>query len=201
MLSLVFVKNIRNQRWVYWLTWLVAGSLMSLAALGRGVASVCIAAAAAAAIAWLYAYLRTSFIKINGHIYTYTIPNSRPDPPGDGSPPPPVLSPDDAYGNVLTAPKLWWTNVVFVCAASILALDLGMSPPTLGATVLAIVLLAITGYLDAREGSPIARRQFLQLGLIAVASIPVFLAPPIAYALLYWTRGGSFRLSHRDAEA
>lgn len=54
------------------------------------------------------------------------------------------------------------------------------------------------GYLDAREGFPVARRQFLQLGLIVVTSIPVFLAPPIAYVLLYWTRGGSFRISSRD---
>ena len=199
MLSLIFVKNVRYARRVYWLSWLVAGGLISLAALDRGVGSVCIAAAAAGSIACVYAYFRTSYIKINNRIYAYAIPNSRPDAPRDGSSPPPVSAPPpDSYRDFVTAPKLWWTHVVFVCAAAFLAWQVGVRAETLGMTILAGVMLSFTGYLDAREGFPIARRQFIQLALIAIASIPVFLAPLISYVLVYWARGGSFRLTYRD---
>jgi hypothetical protein len=194
----IFLHNIRVERRLYWTCWLMGSTIMALAFIDRGWRSVAWGLAAGLVGAVIVAYFRTSYIKINGRIYAFSIPDSRPDPPRDGSPPPPATPPPhDAY-RTLTAPKFWWTLAIFTCTAGFLAWDIGMSPPTLGTAVLASVLLAISGYLDARQGFPIARRQFLQLGLIIVGSIPVFLAPPIAYVMLYWTRGGSFRLSYDD---
>jgi hypothetical protein len=194
----IFLNNIRVERRLFWACWLMGSIIMAFALADRGWTSVVWGLAAGLVGAVIVAYFRTSYIRINGRTYAFSIPDSRPDPPRDGSPPPPATPPPhDAY-RTLTAPKFWWTLAVFTCTAGFLAWDMGMSPPTLGATVFACALLALTGYLDAREGFPIARRQFIQLGLIVIASIPLFLAPPIAYVLLYWTRGGSFRLSYHD---
>lgn len=195
----IFLNNIRIERCLFWTCWLMGTSVMAFALTDRGWKSVVWGLAAGLAGAVIVAYFRTSYLKIGGRIYAYTIPYSRPDPPRDGSPlPPSTPPPRDAYRNILTAPKFWWTLAVITCTAGVLAWDLGMSPTTLGTAVLASALLGVTGHLDAREEFPIARRQFLQFGLIVIASIPVFLAPPISYVLIYWARGGSFRLSYRD---
>ncbi|MGH3640563.1 MAG: hypothetical protein ACRDUX_16220 [Mycobacterium sp.] len=149
-------------------------------------------------MAFLYAYLRTTYVKIGGRIYTYTLFRNRPDPPLDGFPPPPLPAPPvDAYGNVLTAPKLWWTITAFSVAAGALATSQGRTAVTIAGGAVVVVLLALVGYVDAREGFPICRGQHVQLALTAIVSIPLFLLPPLAYAATYWGAGGRHHSDHR----
>jgi hypothetical protein len=105
-----------------------------------------------------------------------------------------------AAGNFLTAPKFWWALAFFGCPAGLSALELGMSGTTLGLTALTGGMLALIRHFDACEGFPIARRQFIQLAVIVLSSIPVFLVPPLAYVMTYWAAGGSFRFSYRDKD-
>jgi hypothetical protein len=196
-----FTHKIRVERRIYWTSWLLGTPTMALALLDRGPQYVALGLAAGAAAAAVIAYIRTSYIKIGGRIYAYTIRNSWPDPPSDGSPPSPMSPPPpDAYRNFLTAPKYWWTLAILSLAASYAALAIGMSGATLGLTALAAGMLALTGHLDARERFPIARRQHLQLAVIVIASILVFLVPPLAYAMTYWAAGGRSISSHPNED-
>jgi hypothetical protein len=185
-LSSIFINNIRVERRTYWVSWSLASSLISLSLVDRGWRAVAIGAAACVGMAFLYAYLRTSYIKIGGRIYTYTLFRNRPDVAIDGTaeaavPP----SPTDAYGNFLTAPKLWWTIVVFALPAASLAMALGLAAATIGGGLFVTTVMAFTGYIDAYEGFSVARRQRAQLAFITVASIPLLLLPLLAYAMAY----------------
>ena len=197
----VFVNRIRLERLIYWLSWLLATSLISASVLDRGWRSVALIAGVCAGAAFLYAYMRTSYVKIGGRVYAYTLFNSRPDPPDDGSPPPVPDRPTDAYGNFLTASKYWWTIAVFSIIAGFLAIHDGRTAVVIGAAVALVALLAPTGLVDAREGFPVCRHQYLQLVVIVAASIPVFLLPPLAYAVTYWASGGSRRPCASDNDA
>lgn len=130
----------------------------------------------------LYAYLRTSYIKIGGRIHTYTLFRNRPDGPSDSAAPPP---PPDAYGNVLTAPKYWWTIALLALAAASLALAQGATAASAGGGLFVASSMAFTGYIDAYEGFSIARRQRIQLAITTVASVPLLLVPLLAYAIAY----------------
>jgi hypothetical protein len=198
LLSLLFVRDVRYARRVYWLSWASAGSVMSLAVVDRGLPSVCLAAVAAMGFASLYAYFRTSYIKFGGRVFAFTIPDSRPDPPRDGSAPLLPPAPLDSYRSLITAPKLWWTLAVVTFAAAYAGFELDISGATLGLTAFVTVIFSLIGHWDAREHFPIARRQFIQLSLIVVASIPIFLIPPVAYFATYWAAGGSFKMSRNS---
>ncbi|MCV7282838.1 hypothetical protein H7J88_24690 [Mycolicibacterium flavescens] len=195
MLSAAFTKEAQCARRVYWLSWLAAGAFMALAAADRGVASSCIVAGAAAVFALMYAYLRTPYVRLGDRIYAYTIPDSRPDSP-DGSNEPPPLPPDCYYG-YLTAPKMWWTLALITCVLAFTRVELGLSSATLGLGAFTVGALALAGHVDARARFALARRQWVPLAIIVTASVPLFLAPPIAYVATFWAAGGSFR--NRDS--
>lgn len=198
LLSLLFVRDVRYARRVYWLSWASAGSVMSLAVVDRGLPVVFLAAVAAIGFASLYAYFRTSYIKLGGRTYAFTIPDSRPDPPRDGSPSVLPPAPIDSYRGMITAPKLWWTLAIVTGVAAYAAFELGISGATLGLTAFVTAAFSLIGHWDAREHFPIARRQFIQLSLIVVASIPIFLIPPAAYFATYWATGGSFKITRNS---
>lgn len=182
-------SNVRFERRVYWSTWLLSLSVMTLGAAQRGWRTALVMYGVAVAMSVLIAYLRTSYLKIGGRIYSYSIARTQPDPPQDGSPAPPVAPPPDAYRGQVTATAHWCLLTVFSVVAGTSALMLGMGPATLGAGVFAVVMLAFTGYLDSYDGFPIARRRWVQLALIVVSSIPLFLLPPIAYLIGYYLDG------------
>ncbi|WP_395307496.1 hypothetical protein V4U86_19010 [Mycobacterium sp. AMU20-3851] len=192
-LALGFVDNVRLERRIYWSTWLVSLGVMTLGVTHRGWRTALVIYGVAAATGVLVAYFRTSYLKIGGRIYSYSIARTRPDPPRDGSPAPPVVPPPDSYRGRVTATAHWCLLVVFSVVAGASALMFGVGPETLGAGVLAVTMLAFTGYIDSYDGFPIARCRWVQLALIVVSSIPVFLLPPIAYLIAYYidrpTRG------------
>lgn len=188
-IALGFLHNVRIERRIYWSTWLLSLGVMTLGAAHRGWRTELVIYGVAVAMGVLVAYFRTSYLKIGGRIYSFWIARTRPDPPTDGSPAPPVVPPPDAYRGQVTATAHWCLLTVFSIVAGTCALMLGMGPATLGAGVFAVVMLASTGYIDSYDGFPIARRRWVQLALIVVSSIPVFLLPPIAYLIGYYLDG------------
>jgi hypothetical protein len=71
---------------------------------------------------------------------------------------------------------------------------------TLGAAAFAVAMLAITGFIDARAPFPISRRQYIQLAVIVIASIPMYVVPPLAYLMTYWTGGSGSRSSRGEVD-
>lgn len=182
----MLTNRIRLQRRIYWVTWLLASPLMSLSLLDRGWTAVAVGMTACLVASLLYAYLRTSYIKIQGRIHTYTLFRNRPDDAGDVSHSEiGEVIPQDAYGNVLTAPKFWWTLVAIVLAAAFVAVANGPTPVTIGGALLVTAAAASTGYIDGHDAFPIARRQRVQLAVVTVAAVPLLLLPPVCYALAY----------------
>jgi len=181
----MFTKNIRLQRRIYWGSWLLAAPLMSLSLLNRGWTAVAVGMAACVGASVLYAYLRTNYIKINGRIHTYALFRNRPDNAEEVPRTAIPELPRDAYGNALTAPKFWWTLVAFTLAAASVAVVYGPAGVTIGGALFVAAAAASTGYVDGHDGFPIARRQRVQLAVVTVASLPLFLLPPVCYALTY----------------
>lgn len=198
LLSLLFVRDVRYARPVYWLSWAIGGCVMSLAVVDRGLPAVCLAAGAAVGFASLYAYFRTPYIKIGGRVFAFTIPDSRPDPPRSGRPPLLPPAPFDSYREFITAPKLWWALAVVTCVAAYAGYEFGITGATLGLTALVTATIALIGHWDAREHFPVARRQSIQLSVIVVASIPLFLVPPVGYFAAFWAAGGSNKTRQSD---
>lgn len=181
----MFTKSVRLQRRIYWGSWLLASPLMSLSLADRGWTAVAGGMAACLGVSLLYAYLRTSYIKIDGRIYTYTLFRNRPDDASNVSPSVVTEVPQDAYGNVLTAPKFWWTLVAVVLAAASVAVAYGPTPVTIAGAMFVTTVAASTGYIDGHDAFPLARRQRIQLAVVTVAAVPLLLLPPVCYALAY----------------
>lgn len=181
----MFTKSVRLQRRIYWGSWLLASPLMSLSLADRGWTAVAGGMAACLGVSLLYAYLRTSYIKIDGRIYTYTLFRNRPDDASNVSHSVVTEVPQDAYGNVLTAPKFWWTLVAVVLAAASVAVAYGPTPVTIAGAMFVTAVAASTGYIDGHDAFPLARRQRIQLAVVTVAAVPLLLLPPVCYALAY----------------
>ena len=185
----VFVRDRRLDRRIYWLGWLIATSCISFAVLPRGwQASLAIGLLGVFA-AVVYAYLRTPFLKIGGRIYALSITDSRPDPPAnDTTEEPPPAPPRDSYPTTagpVSARNLWWVLVALTCLVSVGVYLVGWAwQMVLGAALLA-VLGGIFGIDDATRKLPIARGQHVQAFIVSVASILLWLAPPVCYVVGY----------------
>lgn len=192
------VSNPRLQRWSYWCGWLGGTAVISCAFIDRGWPMVASAAAVGLISAVIVAYFRTPYLKLGSRIYAFTLVQSRNVPSAGGSRP---RLPSDAYGNFLTAAKYWWTIATLSVAVGALALVGDDAKLTLGLAVLIAILLGATGHLDVREGFPLARRQFVQLGVVAISTIPIFLTPLLAYAATYyWLAPGDAAGRNREPE-
>lgn len=185
----IFVRDRRLDRNIYWLGWLIATSCISFAVLPRGwQASLAIGLLGVFA-AVVYAYLRTPFLKIGGRIYALSITDSRPDPPAnDTTEEPPPAPPRDSYPTTagpVSARNLWWVLVALTCLVSVGVYLVGWAwQMVLGAALLA-VLGGIFGIDDATRKLPIARGQHVQAFIVSVASILLWLAPPVCYVVGY----------------
>ncbi|MGV9797805.1 hypothetical protein ACWDTP_07070 [Mycobacterium sp. NPDC003449] len=184
-----FVDNPRHQRWSYWCGWLAGTAVIACAFVDQGWRMTASAAGIGLVGAVTIAYFRTPYIKIGGRVFAFTLVHSDTTQHGGGSP---TRHNPDAYGNFLTAGKYWWTTAVLSIGVGVLQLLEGRTELTLGLAVVISVLLAVTGHLDVRDRFPVARRQFVALGVVAVSSIPIFLSPILAYAVTYyWLAPGS----------
>jgi hypothetical protein len=185
------VRDRRVARRIYWSAWLFAIPVIASTFMDRGWKMAAAAAAVGVVAALLIAYMRTPYLKISGTIYAYTLVDSRPDPPAEAPSPP-----FDAYGGIITAPKLWWTLAIITCGVGALSIQTGLSGATLGCALTAVAALAAVGILDHRDNLPFARGQFGQFALVGFTSIPVFLAPAIAYVVTYYWLSGRGRIDH-----
>lgn len=185
-LVIVFIDDVRLERRAYWATWLAGVGLMTIVVTQRSWCVALVAYAIAAGAGVLLAYFRTPYLKIGGQIYSFSIARTQPDPPVDGSPAPSVSPPPDSYRGQVTANAMWWLIATISVCAAVSALMLGMSGATLGISAFAVVMLAVAGYIDHLDGFPIARGQWLQAAVTIVASIPIFLLPPLAYVIAYY---------------
>jgi hypothetical protein len=185
----VFVSDRRRDRRIYWLGWLIATSCISFAVLPRGwQASLAIGLLGAFA-AVVYAYLRTPFLKIGGRIYALSITDSRPDPPAnDTLEEPPPAPPRDSYPTTVgpvSARNLWWVLVALTCLVSVGVYLVGWAWQIVLGAVLLALLGGVFGIDDATRKLPIARGQHVQAFIVSVASILLWLAPPVCYVVGY----------------
>lgn len=141
------------------------------------------------------AYMHTPYIKLGGKIYVFPLTDIEPDP--EDLPELPAGNADDddpdpsAYGPNIPAAKLWWTLVVAMLGASILAFAFitgGDDWVGFGISVLVLVFFGlILGYGDGSWGYEVARGQRLQFSIIAAVTAGSF-------ALLYLI---AFRIARR----
>lgn len=186
-LSLGLVDNVRIERRIYWFSWLVGAAVMTIGVVvERGWRLAVVAFAVMVVVGLSTAYFRTSYVKVGGQIYSFWIARTHPDPLPGGSPAPPIGPPPNSYRGQVTANALWSLMAVVSMFSGLCALMLGMSVPTLGIAIFAVVLLASAGYIDQKDGFSIARGRWCQAALIVVASVPTFLLPPLAYAIGYY---------------
>lgn len=205
----VFVRDRRLDRKIYWLGWLIATSCISFAVLPRGwQASLAIGLLGVFA-AVLYAYLRTPFLKIGGRIYALSINDSRPDPPtGEVPEELPSAPPPDSYPTTagpVSARNLWWVLVALTCLMSVGVYLVGWVWQVVLATVVLAVLGGIFGVDDATRKLPMARGQYVQAFIVSVASILMWLVPPVCYLLGYgigrrWPMGRGRHAGNRDPD-
>lgn len=197
-----FVQDAKLQRRSYWLGWLFAAVCFALAVLPRGwPGSVAIGILALFA-AVLYAYFRTPFLKIRGRVYT--IAGIKQEAASDTDQQVPVASANDSYPTAMgpvPARNVWWVLVALTLMFSLGVYLVGWTwQMILGAAFLA-VLGALTGIDDGTRKLRIARGQHVQAYIVLVASILLWLAPPICYYLGYrvgqrWPMGRGRHAGH-----
>jgi hypothetical protein len=131
----------------------------------------------------LYAYLRTPYLKIGGRVYS--IVRVEEEATSDT---PQFASGDDSYPTALgslSALSMWWVLVALTCAMSVGVYLVGWSWQLILGTAFLAVLGAITGIDDGSRKLPIARGQHVQAFIVSVASILLWLAPPVCYYVAY----------------
>jgi hypothetical protein len=189
VIAVLFAKRRSLERRIYWAGWIIGTPCMSLAVLPRGGWRAVVAAALLCLFAAVvYAYFQTPYLKLGNRIYALTIPNSQPDPPGDGgdSDQPPQL-PHDSYDFMggVTARNIWWVNVGLTCIMALGVVLTGWDLPTAFFAAFIVAMGAMSGIDDATRKLPIARGQKVQAYFATVASIPLWLLPTIAYLVGY----------------
>jgi hypothetical protein len=176
----------RFGRRMYWLGWIVGGAIAALSLLPRGIVTVLAAYGALIFVAIVWAYLWTPYLKIGGRIYAISMSDSRPDPPSDGGSVEPMPAPPrDSYPGPVSAGKFWWVVTVLTC---VFAADVylgGWVWRTIASTTLLSAGAVMCGIDDATRKLPTARGQHVQAFIVSVASILLWLAPPICYLIGY----------------
>ncbi len=191
----VVVDDRDVQRRIYWLGWLSAALCFALAVLPRGWPGSFGIGLLALFAAIVYAYLRTPYLKIGGRIYAIS---RTEETPKDTPRYPRSAAKDDSYPTAmgsLSARNMWWILVSMTCIVSVGIYVVGWTWQMILGTALLTVMGALAGIDDGSRKLPIARGQHIQAFLASVASILLWLAPPICYYIGYrvghrWPMGG-----------
>ncbi|WP_157900646.1 hypothetical protein [Mycobacterium rhizamassiliense] len=183
-----FVDDRKRARGLYWLSWLISTSCLSLAVLQRGWRVTLAFGLLCVFVAVFYAYMRTPYLKIGGRIYALSLNNIQPDPSAGKTIGPPPSAPPDSYSSHIgqvSAPKIWWILVAFTCIVAGNVYAFGWPTQAIFGTAFLTLLCAGAGIDDATRKLPIARGQYVQAGIATVVSLLLWLAPSIAYLLGY----------------
>lgn len=183
---LAYVPDRRTKRRIYWSGWIASAACAALSLLPRGAKTTAIVFIGFTLVTIFWAYLTTPYLKIGSRIYAFSMLDSRPDPPRDGGPEAPMPPPaPDSYPAHVSAQNFWWL-VTVITTASAAGVYLGgwawqMILCTAGLTAGAVMV----GIDDATRKLPKARGQHVQALISSVASLVLWLAPPIGYFLGY----------------
>ncbi|WP_141681968.1 hypothetical protein [Mycobacterium malmoense] len=196
----VVVDDRDVQRRIYWLGWLGAALCFAVAVLPRGWPGSLGIGLLALFAAMVYAYLRTPFLKIGGRVYAI----SRTEEAKGAPQYPRAAAKNGSYPTAmgsLSARNMWWILVAMTCIVSLGIYVVGWTwQMSLGAAFLT-VMGALAGIDDGSRKLPIARGQHIQAFLASVASILLWLAPPICYYIGYrvgqhWPMGRGSHAGH-----
>lgn len=184
--SLFFLRNRQLERRIYWTSWIAGGAMLALALQHRGWGLAVAAFAASMFGAVFYAYMRTSYLKIGSKIYAFSVPDSQPDPPQDEHrEAAPAVPARDSYLGVVSARNFWWLVVFLNCALAYGVFVFGWRWQTIAYTVGFAAFAALCGLDDATRRLPIVRGQRVQAVIATVASLLLWVVPPVVYLLGY----------------
>jgi hypothetical protein len=183
---LAYVKARHVKRRVYWLGWLIAAACAAVSLLPLGAGTTVAVFIGFTLVVVFWAYLSTPYLKIGDRIYAFSMSDSRPDPPTDGGPedPPPTPS-RDSYPGQVSARNFWWLVTVLTCVFAAGIYLEGWVWQTITCTTLLSAGAVLCGIDDATRKLPMVRGQHLQAFIVSVASILLWLAPPICYLIGY----------------
>ncbi|MGF2947452.1 hypothetical protein [Mycobacterium sp. Lab-001] len=184
-----FARDPAVERRLYWSGWLIATLSICLGILPRGWSTSLGAGLLFMFVAVLSAYMQAPLLKIGGRIFAVTTNCEESDPSAsdtarDPSAPSPRRSDPMAIGHV-PARNLWWILAASTCIVSVGVYLAGWAWQMTLATVFLAVVGALNGIDDGTRKFPIARGQNIQAFVVAVASILLWLAPPVCYCLGY----------------
>jgi hypothetical protein len=184
--SPAFLKlDLTTARRIYWLGWLGAAAFGAAAVLSRGLSTSLAVAVMFVLPATLRAYFATSYIKVRGRVIAHTIPDSSAEGSADNRPEVRSNRPPDSYSGLATAPKQWWVFAALACILGGAVYSLGWEWRGIFAVVFLAFLGAVTGHDDGSRQLPLVRGQRVQAFIVLVASIPMFIVPPVAYLVGY----------------
>ncbi|QRY53843.1 hypothetical protein [Mycolicibacterium septicum] len=174
----IFLSNRRLERRIYWLCWVAGGLVMVLATRAQNPDRALGLVGFSVAMATMMAFFRTPYLKIGNTIYAISGGDRKPDPPEEDG------VTDGSYGR-LRAPTVWWLLAIFVGAGAYVVWDEGWAAMPSVAAGIFTLCTAMTGFVDITGDFSRFRRQYVPAAVLAVASIPLYCAPPLLYLLCY----------------
>lgn len=180
-------KQRQVKRRIYWAGLLSAVGCASVSLLPLGIKATVIVFVAFSLVVVFQAYVSTPYLKIGGRILALRMPDSRPDsiPGGSPSPSAPTAAPEDSYAGQLSATTYWSIMAILICCVSASVYLGGWIPQTVPAVVVLTGLAVPLGIADATRKLPVARGRWVQAGIITIASLVLWMGPPLAYLVGY----------------
>jgi hypothetical protein len=186
VMSQLLCRTRHLARVCYWVGSAVATALLALGMelSGRPARQIVLATGLCVLFAVGFAYFVGWQLRIGGQTRSLFVRNTRPDPPEDGSdPPPPPPPPATSYNGVVTADGFWWIAVVLTTIVAANVCQFGWAWQSVLGAIALTAMGALAGVDDASRGHPAARGQRFQAALAALASLPIWILPVIAYVV------------------
>lgn len=173
----------RQRRRLYWSGFLAGSALIAVAVSWRGWGVSLGMFATGAFIASLFAFFYDgSLLKFGDRQISY-VPSKQAQ--HDEGEPARSLSPNTNLGPI-PARNHWWLIAVGSVAIAYGIYLIGWPLQFSVFVGFAVIFAAVSGWMDASDGLPIARGQKIQFAIASVASVMMFATPLIAYLAAYF---------------